>query len=468
MQKIIVVLLIHFIWMSLSVQAQINTFDSKKYSVEELQEDFNYWRTVTQNNGTVIYLYNSKKETDHYLDSVYDCIKEPMTDIEFFRLLAPVQSIFKEVHTQITPSSAIRKSFMENQYLFPLNIEIINNKIYVKDNCSSNSKLNFNQEILSINKISIDSIINKCSLILPSEGYDNRHPLHWLNKSFFYYYYFVYGPSESYTLDLKSNDGTTQIETIQGISIKTFWSMMDRVNPDVNSLNVYSQVDDSLKIVTLTMNTFSDNTIKENHKTSYRKLINEQFDIIQKTGYNNLIIDIRNHDGGNSGNGKKVLKYLLNAPFELKKSVRVVKKKHEEDLLKRTRMALNGQFQRGTYKPHKHLFNGEVYVLVNSGSTSAAVVFAATLDRHNRATFVGTEMGGNPIVMGGGIWDWVKKTPNTKITFSVANKCSILNDLELNTGHGLIPDFIVERSYEDFILDKDTILLFTLKLIENK
>lgn len=231
-------------------------------------------------------------------------------------------------------------------------------------------------------------------------------------------------------------------------------------------MNIYTQVNDSLQTVTLTINTFNDNVIKANHHSSPRKVINEQFDIILKTGYSNLIIDIRDNDGGKSSNGTKVLKYLLSSRFKIKESVRVVRNKHKEALMKRTRPALYGQFERGTYKPHKHRFKGDVYVLVNSGSTSAAVVFAATLYRHKRATFIGTEMGGNPIVMGGGLWDNVKDTPNTKISFSFADKCSILNDLKLNTGHGLIPDFVVEKSYEDFILNYDTIMLFTLKLIK--
>jgi len=469
MLKRAVIFLLHLITVVPSINAQINTFDTKKYSVAELQEDFNYLRKYIQDKGTVIYLYNTKKETDDYLDSVYKCITEPMTGIEFFRLIAPVQAFFKDVHTSITPGAPIRKTLFENQHLFPLEIELIDQKVFIEENYSSNSNLDHNQEIISINGISMDSIIHKCSLILPREGYDTGHPLFWLNGNFFYYYYFTYGPSETYTLELKTNEGsTTQMETISGINLETFWAIDEERNPVQNELNIYTQVNDSLRTVTLTINTFDNNDIKANHQSSSRKVIDEQFDLILKTGYSNLIIDIRDNDGGKSSNGAQVLRYLLNSPFKIKQSVRVVKNKHQEDLMKRTRPALYGQFERGTYRPHKRRFNGDVYVLMNAGSTSAAVVFAAALDRQNRATFIGTEMGGNPIVMGGGLWDNVKETPNTKISFSFADKCSILNNLELNNGHGLIPDFTIDKSYEDFILDYDRIMLFTLKLIENK
>jgi len=204
-----IIILLHLISVVPSINAQINTFDPKKYSVAELQEDFNYMRKYIQNKGTVIYLYNTKKETDNYLDSVYECITEPMTSIEFFRFIAPVQAFFKDVHISITPGIIIRKTFFENQHLFPLEIELIDRKIFIEENYSSNSNLDHNQEIISINGISMDSIIHKCSLILPREGYDTGHPLFWLNGDFLYYYYFTYGPSETYKLELKTNEGTT-------------------------------------------------------------------------------------------------------------------------------------------------------------------------------------------------------------------------------------------------------------------
>lgn len=451
-----------------SIGAQENAFDPKKYSVEELQEDFNYMRSQIESKGTVIYLYNTKKETDQYFDSLFQCIKEPMTDIEFFRFVAPVQAFIKDAHTSITPSVAIRSTFFKNQQLFPLYIELIDQKVFVEANLSGNSALNAHQQIISINGIPMETIIQTCSRILPRDGYDTGHPLFWLNGDFSYYYYFVYGPSESYQLELKTKEGLKHIETVQGMSLDAIWEVDDLLNPVVESRNVYTTINDSLKTVILTINTFDDNEIEANHKTSFRKIINAEFDTILKTGYSNLIIDVRDNDGGNSGNGKRVLKHLLDTPFKIKESVRVVKNKNEEDLMKRTRTAMNGQFQRGTYSPHKKRFHGDVYVLGNGGSTSAAVIFATALDKRNRATFVGIEMGGNPIVMGGYLWGYLKNTPNTKITFAVGNKLNILDNPELNTGHGLVPDYVVEESYADFIAGIDSQLLFTLKLIEAK
>ena len=462
------ILLLYFIALGSAVNAQVTTFSAKTYSVKELQEDFNFVRKHIQNKGTVIYLYNTKKETDRYFDSLYKCIKEPMTDIEFFRFIAPVQAFIKDVHTAVFPGAAIRKSFFDNQHLLPLSVALIDQQVFIEDNLSGNLNLGFHQEITGINGIPIETIIRQCSLILPRDGYDTGHPLYWLNKDFLYYYYFIYGPSESYQLTLKTKTGDLQQETVEGMSLTTIWENEDKLKPMPETRNIYIHVNDSLKTVVLTINSFDDKEIKENHKASFRKIIRAEFDTILKTGYSNLIIDVRNNDGGNSGDGKKVMKYLLKTPFEMKKSVRVVKNKNEDDLMKRTRPALYGQFQRGTYKPHKVGFNGDVYVLVNEGSTSAAVVFAATLDRLNAATFVGTEMGGNPIVMGGGLWDNVKLAPNTRMSFMYGNKLNILDDLKLNTGHGLIPDHVVENSYDDLIAGKDSQLLFTLKLITNK
>lgn len=451
-----------------SVNAQVSNFDTTKYSIKDLQKDFKYMRSKIQDRGTVVYLYNSKKATDRYLDSMYNCIQKPMTAIEFFRFIAPLQAFVKDVHTSISPSAAIRNSFMNNSYLLPFQVELLEKKMYIETNFSSCDSLNGHPQVLSINGVEIEKIIEKCALNLPRDGWDQGHPLFWLNKNFFYYYYFVYGPSATYTIEVKRPDGTEVSMIVPGMDLKTIWEVEDRLISSPERRNVYHHVIDSMKTVVLTLNTFSDPEIKATHKASFRKLINAEFDTILATGYSNLIIDIRNNDGGNSGDAKKVMRYLLHKPFQMKKSVQVVQNKKQEDLLKRNRTAWYGQFQRGTYRPHKQLFNGKVYMLVNEGSTSAAVVFAATMRRNDAATFIGTEMGGNPIVMGGGIWDNVKEAPNTKITFSYGNKLNILDDLKLNTGRGLIPDFTVEQNYNDFIQNKDTQLLFTLNLIGKK
>lgn len=458
-------LLLTVLLTSLNVQSQVNTFDQKQFSVRELQEDFKYMRSKIESKGTVIYLYNTKERTDAYLDSMYACIKVPMTAIEFFRFTAPIQAFIKDVHTAVFPGAAIRKTFFENDHLFPLGIGLIDQKAFIDNNLSGNPNLNVHQQILSVNGIPMETIIEQCSRMLPRDGYDTGHPLFWLNGDFLYYYYFIYGPSETYRLELKTADEQIQTETVQGLSLKTIWENEDKLEPVTESRNVYTTIIDSVETVILTLNTFDDNTIKATHKATFRKLIQAEFDTILKTGYSNLVIDIRNNDGGNSGDGKKVMKYLLKTPFKMKKSVRVVKNKQEEDLMKRTRHALYGQFQRGTYKPHKVGFNGTVYVMVNEGSTSAAVVFAATMRRYNRATFVGTEMGGNPIIMSGGLWDNVKETPNTKISFMYGNKLNILDSPELNTGHGFIPDYVVQKNYEDFVTGTDTQLQFVLKMI---
>lgn len=82
------------------------------------------------------------------------------------------------------------------------------------------------------------------------------------------------------------------------------------------------------------INVFDDNIIKVNYNIFFWKIINVEFDIILKIGYLNLIIDVRNNDGGNLSNGKRVLKYLLDFCFVMKRSVWVLKNKCEEDLMK--------------------------------------------------------------------------------------------------------------------------------------
>lgn len=96
-----------------------------------------------------------------------------------------------------------------------------------------------------------------------------------------------------------------------------------------------------------------------------------------------------------------------------------------------------------------------MYVLVNLGFILVVVVFVVMLDWYNWVIFIGIEMGGNLIVMGGGFWNNVKDMLNMKMIFMYVDKCLILIDLFLNMGCGLISDYVVEKNYEDFVVVKD-------------
>ena len=103
-------------------------------------------------------------------------------------------------------------------------------------------------------------------------------------------------------------------------------------------------------------------------------------------------------------------------------------------------------------------FNGNLYLLTNNTSFSAAATFAGLFKELKLGTIIGEETGGKISYYGD---FWYNKTPNTEITFYVSPKLFIqYGGTDLN--RGVIPDYLVQDK-DDSIKD------FTFKIIkENK
>ena len=178
-------------------------------------------------------------------------------------------------------------------------------------------------------------------------------------------------------------------------------------------------------------------------------------DKVLNSNCNYLIIDLRGNDGGQPTNPLYLLRYIMNQPFVFKQELRTLKNKKETDTFKRSRKAIIPDSRVGTFKPFESTFNGEVYLIVDGGATSAAGEFASVIRRYNRGEIVGTETGGNPIILTGFGLGSFKKLPNTKLSLSIGTQTTFMNDHTLDTGFGLIPDEIINPSILDYLNGND-------------
>lgn len=170
----------------------------------------------------------------------------------------------------------------------------------------------------------------------------------------------------------------------------------------------------------------------------FRKKITEVMeDVIQKD-YPVLIVDIRGNIGGYEGNVSDLLYYFIDEPIRESDVYRVNpdSRKYVKRLLKESYSTLSKAQRKENYRvfentPDNALFRsdtlapvyypsaklqkkykGEVYVLVDEGSYSASIVFAAIMKRMNAGKIAGTSLGGYSLVTSGNVI--TKALPFTK------------------------------------------------------
>ena len=129
---------------------------------------------------------------------------------------------------------------------------------------------------------------------------------------------------------------------------------------------------------------------------------------------------------------------------------------------------LQAQKHNPVYHPKNPAYNGNVYLLIDERVASAASHFASLLKGYARnATIVGVETCGGYYVHNGHI-PLVYQLPNSKIKtkFSIVH---VVQDAPVKpdqpVGRGIIPDYEVWQSFDDFMNNRDTQMEFVKKLI---
>src|SRR4029077_12000287 len=77
----------------------------KKFSAEQLQQDYTLMRTILEKKHPSLYWYTLKDSMDMYFDKGYESIKDSMTELQFgWKVLSPVINKIHCGHTSVSMS----------------------------------------------------------------------------------------------------------------------------------------------------------------------------------------------------------------------------------------------------------------------------------------------------------------------------------------------------------------------------
>jgi len=227
-----------------------------------------------------------------------------------------------------------------------------------------------------------------------------------------------------------------------------------------------------------------------NQIEQYAQKFQEAFKAIREKGITNLIIDVRENQGGSGLAGDELLKYLANRPFrQIEKieqrlvpgffefceqqglninqvmvdeyGIDIESLKAKGNYMPGIILAGQGQFK----NPHEpsDRFKGAIYLLVAKPTFSAASNFAATVTCFEVGTLIGQETGGKKDHYGQIL---PFQLPNSELRGQVST-AHFVTVCGQNDAGGVKPDYQVKQKSEDTAKDVDTVLQFTLNLIKN-
>jgi len=407
----------------------------EKYSVKELQEDFLQFRRHIEEIHPCPYEFTSKESFDKSYEAQYEKIDQPLSLREFYNVLAPLKAKIGCGHAHLDYPEEYRRTVQV--YKFPLVLKFLENKCYVTKNLNEHSSLPLYSEILSINEIEIDNLIKTLKSEISADGHNDYSKTSSLENCFQYYYANHFGVPREFEMEFRTEqNGDIQKAVIPAIPC----SAINYSNQEPKDLNI--QIIPQKNAAVLTINSF---VYYEEKNKIFFSFIDRAFGEIKEKNIENLILDLRGNGGGDPFCASYLLAHIEREPYIY------FSKPYGKyaELSKPLKQADNR-------------FKGELFFIIDGSNFSTTGHFCSILRYHDQGTFIGTETGGtytcNAAVK-------VFQLKNTRIGLKIATNSFAAAVDGFPKDRGIIPHHSVRTSIEDLKRNKDTVLDYTLKLI---
>ena len=449
-----------------------SSYGQEKYSKTALMTDMDILKTNLEQIHAGLYTYSSKQEIDDWFKNSKESLKDSMTTFDFFKVMAPLNSIIKNGHTAVH-----YPRFGEHFNVLPIKLYQYKNSFYVLGTFRSEYEGLIGKEITEINGISITEIFDKLLLNFTRDGNNLSMPSENLAHHFGLAYSLVYGTAPYFTINIKDDSKTNKAQLksvlLNGEVLQYYRTYIETGFPVFEIKN---------NIGVLTFSSFDENDLK---KDNYKRYLHDTFQKIKEDNLQNLIVDVRNNGGGDPIPTQELISYLLDKEFVMYKDVYTITNKiKDRKYYKKQGVFLLNLFSWLKVKKiddHKYIrrnkegsdlylqkqnnFKGNLYILINGNSFSATGEFTSFVEHNREVTFIGEEVGGNKIQNTSGM-SLLLTLPNSKQRVSLPIVLWEMNVSATNDAHGTIPDYWVRNTIEQELDNTDGVMEFTIDLIE--
>lgn len=446
----------------------------RKYSSQQLREDYTVFRGALEESHPGLYWFTSKQQIDSTFNSTYNALKDSMTERQFRTILLRTITPIRCGHTYISYSKKYSRYLdTAGLKLFPLAFKVWKDTMAVTANLNRrDSVLRRGTVVTAINDKPAKQLIDTVFKYITGDGYSETGRYQTLSTygTFGVLYKNVFGLPDTFKINFIDEAGNESVTTIPVFTpIKDSSEKQDSISPERytprerKTLEAYAtrhvQVDTTLRSAYMLLNTFANGS-------NLRRFFKSSFKNIKKLNLQHLVIDVRSNGGGEAGNSTLLTQYLSDHNFKIADSLYAIKRSSRyRDYIRFqpvywlittiiTKKKPDGNFHFGFYERHvfkpfrKYHFDGNIYILTGGNSFSATTLFAQELKGQKNVKIIGEETGGGSY--GNTAWIIPELTlPNTKLRVGIPKFRFIMRKDLVKEGRGVMPDIYAAPTAED-------------------
>lgn len=465
----------------------------KKYTKQQLQEDFGLLQKILRKNHPGLYWYATKDSVDHYLSATHDSLKDSLTEQQFKNKVLWAISKIHCGHTTVRASKKYTAHYIKQKLpQFPLSMKVWDDSAVVVSNflrdSNSNREIKKGTIITGINRFTTKQIIDSICQLIGTDGYSNNFKFQLISFNFPAYYKNTFGTDSQYLIKYLDSLGQQKEKTLKNFDIKGdslikkpvlvsegFQKKEFRKSKLLTHRSM--EIDSALNTAFLSVNTFSEGKLL--------RFFRKSFEQIRKQKVQNVVLDLRLNSGGNVLACTRLSQYLLKEPFHVADTVAAFtrqfpyKKNIKPWFIYWLSMHASGKkykddrihfkyFENHYYKPKKkNHFDGNIYILTGGYTFSAATLVASKLKGQRNVTIIGEETGGGAY---GNSAMFLTNIilPNTGVRITLPLYRMVLNAKLPKNGRGVFPDVEVRPSSTMIKMGTDAKLEKVKELIRQK
>ena len=433
--------------------AQANSISKENFRTELI-----FLKGQLENNHPNLYLYRTPKELDSMIDSISESLDKRIDMLQAYHHVSNIASYIQDGHALIYPSDRVLKQFYNEGPILPFEFFYDGEVMNLISDYSNENLIPIGSEIKSIDGVSIQELYDFMVSRLPRDGNNMQYPSHIFYKFLPAYYAFFFGFKDSVDIEYMDADKEIQKINIQALP-RNIIRERKKEKGHIPKAGITFKIDEKNNLAILSISSFDKNLLKDDFQQNFKKEVRAAFKTAKEKKLDNLVIDLRDNQGGDLSNGYFLLNQISRKKIKVIHSLEQLKidKKSKKRILKK-KVDLDYFVSLLSSKS----FRGKTYLFINGGSFSCSAIVANEFKKQELGIVIG-EMSGGSAAYNGGSPNEVITLPYTKIIYTIPTSKYTLNKNSTILQKGVVPDIEVKDQYSRYLGGEDLYLWEVLK-----